>query len=293
MVKRKLIKFGKASYMTILPKKWIDSQKLKEGQTLNIEFKDNLLSISPSEIRIPEKIKKVEFSKDEYPKLLRDKIITAYLNGFTTIDISFEEAPTKKQLGMVNEALRRCTGLSISSQTKRSLIIKDLLDESKISDINQQLKTAKMTLRNCFFSLEEHLLKKSSFESAQSVESATNSLYLAIRSSAIVKEEKYSYFLIFNNMLTILQTMYNIADLKPDKLLLEKINEIKEVYDKTFFVILNKDAKKLKELNRQRKNLKIEYKKLIGNKDSNKALCGAYCRRILYLLGIISELSLD
>ncbi|MBD3304140.1 hypothetical protein GF343_03275 [Candidatus Woesearchaeota archaeon] len=293
MAKRKLIKFGKASYMTILPKKWIDSQQLKEGQMLNIEFKDNILTISPAEIKIPEKIKRIEFSKDEYLKLLRDKIITAYLNGFTTIKISFEEVLTKKQLGMINEALRRCTGLSISSQTEKSVTIKDLLDETKISDINQQLTTAKMSLRNCFFSLEEHLQKKANFESAQPVELATNSLYLAIRSSAITREEKYSYFLIFNNMLTILQTMYNIADLKPDKVVINKMNEIKEVYDKTFFVLLNKDTKKLKELNRIRKNIKTEYKKLIGSKNSNTALVGAYCRRILYLLGIISELSLD
>lgn len=293
-MERKLIKFGKASYMTILPKKWIGSLGLKEGQNLNIEYKENILTISPSEIKIPEKIKKIEFSKDEYPKLLRNKIITAYLNGFTTINISFEEIPTKKQLSMVNEAIKRCTGLSITNQVEKSLVIRDLLDESKINDINEQLKTIKIHIRNCFYALEEDILAKSNFDSANSVELATNSLYLGIRSSAIIKKQRqYSYFLVVNNLLTILQTMYYIAHLNSKKEWVDEIKKIKELYDKVFLILINQDTKRLKEVNRLRKNLKSDYKKLMQSKDSNAALFGEYCRRISYLLGLIAELELE
>ena len=52
MNKRKLIKFGKNSYVISLPKEWIEENKLGKGSEINLnKFDENLIISTESNIR--------------------------------------------------------------------------------------------------------------------------------------------------------------------------------------------------------------------------------------------------
>ncbi len=89
---RKLIKMGKSSCVVSLPKKLIDSTKLKAGSNVYIDFSANgNLILSPESSA--KEIKEVTLNVDGKIKrdYLRRKLVSKYLGGFERINIESKE----------------------------------------------------------------------------------------------------------------------------------------------------------------------------------------------------------
>ena len=66
MAIRKLIKFGKSSYVISLPSEWIRRNKLEKGADILLDERDGMLRILPSSAKIEKKeIKSVEINVDK------------------------------------------------------------------------------------------------------------------------------------------------------------------------------------------------------------------------------------
>lgn len=88
-MRRKLIKQGGTGVTAYLPKQWIDQQRLKAGDEIEITILDAFLTIAPC----PEKNKKKEIVipfKKGRESALRTMILNAYRAGFDKIIVQFE-----------------------------------------------------------------------------------------------------------------------------------------------------------------------------------------------------------
>src|SRR3989338_5105243 len=86
---RKLISFGRNSYVLSMPKPWVVKNRLKKGDLISVVDNGNELSISlnnnqsaqaePKEITINAKNKNID--------IIRAEIVSAYLNNYDTVSI--------------------------------------------------------------------------------------------------------------------------------------------------------------------------------------------------------------
>ena len=93
---RKLISFGKSSYVISLPKNWIDKNKLEKGSLISVREDTDNLVLSPKIESAKEEAKKITISVDnkEYRRIKRE-IIAAYINNFQTIVLTGKDLKTK------------------------------------------------------------------------------------------------------------------------------------------------------------------------------------------------------
>ena len=82
---RKLIAFGKSSYVISLPKAWIRQQKMKKGDLIYLEERENSLLLS-SKIQGSPEPKKITISVDnkKIPQIRRE-VNAAYIENYREI----------------------------------------------------------------------------------------------------------------------------------------------------------------------------------------------------------------
>ncbi len=129
---RKLISFGKGSYILSMPKSWIQKNNLKKGDLISVSDGGFELVLSANqaekildatEINIDAKGKNFE--------LLKAEIVSSYLNGYDTINILFEN--NNKEAPKIKDVMRNLSGLEIMEQTSTRIVAKNLININEIS----------------------------------------------------------------------------------------------------------------------------------------------------------------
>jgi len=130
---RKLISFGRNSYVVSMPKSWVTKNKLRKGDLMSIDDNGNELTISMNTNNLIEKKPKeitIE-SENKEMALIRSEIISAYLNNYDTINI-LSNSIGKNALE-IKDILRGLTGMEILEQTSKRIVAKDLINKGEIS----------------------------------------------------------------------------------------------------------------------------------------------------------------
>lgn len=128
---RKIISFGNSSYVISMPKAWIRENKLKKGDLLNIEEKKDELLIFPGQNDKKEEPKHIIINIDDKDiSLIRTEVVSAYINGYDTIEI---RGPIEKNAPRIKAVLRNLSGLEIIQQNAAKIVAKDLLNMEEIS----------------------------------------------------------------------------------------------------------------------------------------------------------------
>ncbi|MBR9676782.1 phosphate uptake regulator PhoU [Candidatus Woesearchaeota archaeon] len=134
MVSRKLIKFGRNSFVISLPKNWITDHDLKKGDEVNIHFEgDKLVVDNNSEAQIQPRVKTIDLTVVN-PLYLRKYIISAYIRNYNVIEIIDHDI--EKHLDIIKDSTREMIALEIMEQSKKKVVIKDFLNMNDISIIN-------------------------------------------------------------------------------------------------------------------------------------------------------------
>ena len=82
---RKIIRFGKSSFVVTLPLSWIRKHNLTKGSILYCSQKDNELSYTPSQKQEKlEKTKVVEIKNQKFNKI-ETELVSAYINNYHKI----------------------------------------------------------------------------------------------------------------------------------------------------------------------------------------------------------------
>ncbi|MBI2146704.1 phosphate uptake regulator PhoU [Candidatus Woesearchaeota archaeon] len=132
---RKLISFGKSSYVVSLPKTWVTQNKLKKGdliyfeennQSLVLNHQNTIKKSENKEIIIPVNGKSV--------RRLQREIISAYIKDYKSIVLTGEEVKDKAK--EIQSTIQNLMALEVMEQTSKRIVAKDFLDMNNISIFN-------------------------------------------------------------------------------------------------------------------------------------------------------------
>jgi phosphate transport system protein len=214
---RKLISFGKGSYIVSMPKSWIEKNNLKKGDLISVSDDGYELVLSASqkeekldtrEINIDAKNKDLEFLKAE--------IVSSYLNGYDTINILFDA--NNKEAPKIKDIIRNLSGLEIMEQTSTRIVAKNLINISEIS-INNIIRRMDIITRAM---MEDTILcykGHCNYESIQNRDFDINRLYFlgykviknAMKNPRIAKSLGTEPWQLHSSIITILR-LEKIAD---------------------------------------------------------------------------------
>jgi phosphate uptake regulator len=129
---RKLIGFGKNSYVVSLPKFWVDKNKLKKGDLLSLEESKEGLMLKTSGVEVKDEIRRaVVDASNKTMDQVRTEIVTAYLNNFHVIEVLSDDLKTNAP--EIRNMLRELAGLEIINQSSKRIVAKDLININEIS----------------------------------------------------------------------------------------------------------------------------------------------------------------
>ncbi|MFH1400197.1 MAG: phosphate uptake regulator PhoU [Nanoarchaeota archaeon] len=128
---RKLIKFGKNSFVVSLPKAWITKHGLEKSNIVHLHVNANSIILSPERLagQIENKEATLDVREDSINTIKR-KIISHYINNFKTINVIFD---TNDKAQQVRSIVHNLMALEIIEQTKSTIVAKDYLNMDDIS----------------------------------------------------------------------------------------------------------------------------------------------------------------
>ncbi len=131
---RKLISFGKNSFVVSLPKSWVRKNNLKKGALISVEERENnLLLSSNAQQESSENVKEIHVDGKSIRRLKRE-IIGAYIKDHKTIILFGEEL--KDKAIEIQNTIQNLMALEVMEQTSKKLVARDFLDMNNISIIN-------------------------------------------------------------------------------------------------------------------------------------------------------------
>jgi phosphate uptake regulator len=130
---RKLISFGKSSYVVSLPKKWVIKNKLKKGDLISLEDNEGSLVLFAhldSQGEIVEQRIVIDVDGKSIGEIKRE-IIPAYINNYKMISVVGKELRRKSE--GVKEILHNLMALEVMEHSADKIIARDFLNMNEIS----------------------------------------------------------------------------------------------------------------------------------------------------------------
>ncbi len=169
---RRIQKTG-ASTMTIsLPKDWIRSNSIKQGDALAIRvLTDGTISIDPKMDRTKTESRKVIWVEtDEAKEHLTRKLIGAYLAGYNIIEVRSKDRLDLELKHAVKEISRMVIGPEVIEETSNTVVLHDLSDPVELPQekcvrrmhliVSSMHKDAIMALKEADLSLAEDVIDR-------------------------------------------------------------------------------------------------------------------------------------
>src|SRR3990167_6051628 len=129
---RKIIGFGKSSFVVSLPKAWVQQNNLRKGDSIMVETTINSLTLKAQENAIPEVPKKIVITTDKKDiHRIHAEIHAAYLAGYDIIKIIGEDL--RPYATVLKQTLHNLTGIEVLEQDKNKIVAKELLNPQEIS----------------------------------------------------------------------------------------------------------------------------------------------------------------
>jgi len=172
-MERKIMSLGRSSLIISLPKHWMEMNELKKGDVVSLAVqRDRSLVIFPgAENRQEQKEITLHVDSDERESLIVRKIISCYLNGYSSIRIISKTIFSVPQRKAIRNIVRTLY-MRIMESDAKSMQIQTLIDESKASielaikrmhlishsmcvDVLNSLKNRDTMLAKAVFSLDD------------------------------------------------------------------------------------------------------------------------------------------
>ena len=132
---RKLISFGKSSYVVSLPKSWVTQNKLKKGDLLYFDEKEKDLILSIHSGDKDKKGKEIIINVDRKSvRRIQREIISAYIKNYKSMVLLGEEIKDKSK--DIQATIQNLMALEVMEQTSRKIVARDFLDMDNISISN-------------------------------------------------------------------------------------------------------------------------------------------------------------
>ena len=128
---RKLISFGKSSFVVSLPKSWVTQNKLKKGDFIYFDESESELILQPRGEKLDEEKEKVIFVDGKTIARIGREVSAAYIMNYRQIVLKGAEIKNKiKDLQLV---IQNLIALEIMEQTSDTIVAKDFLNMDKVN----------------------------------------------------------------------------------------------------------------------------------------------------------------
>lgn len=236
---RKLINFGKTSYVISLPKNWIKRNRLKKGDIITVEKISNKLMLIPGTFKDKKRRLEIKIKVDGKSfREIRREIIAYYINGYNTISL-YGETISKLSTQIKSKIVTLLMGIEIIEESANKLVLKDFIAPGQIN-VLELLRKIDMIIRELFNDAKEFLnVPRVSVENIYFRDDEVNRLYFFLRRvfNAYLRNElqqKFSPIQIVT-LLQIAGTMEKISDeIKRIAKYLNKVNRKKELLKSGF-----------------------------------------------------------
>ncbi|MFH0701423.1 MAG: phosphate uptake regulator PhoU [Candidatus Woesearchaeota archaeon] len=129
---RKLISFGKSSFVVSLPKSWINQNKMKKGDLIYLEENGQNLLLSKSDAKKEEENKTKIINVDgKDMALIAREVNSAYILNYRTIILKGKEI--KDRIKEIQEIFQYLIALEVMEQGTNNIIAKDFLNMEQVS----------------------------------------------------------------------------------------------------------------------------------------------------------------
>ena len=174
---RKIIKFGNSSHVVSLPKKWLEKNQLKKGDSLFFEENENNDLVLSSKKEGEKEIKEIVISADKKDvEKVVSEVIAAYVNNYKTIKIKGKDLSNVSK--RVKKVLNDFVAVEVVQETPNLIVAKDFLDinESTQKDLIRKID---LTTRSM---LEDSIncIKKKKFQDLSKRDREVNKLNFLI-----------------------------------------------------------------------------------------------------------------
>lgn len=152
---RKLIKFGKNSFVVSIPKAWIERHHLKKGSELSVDERPGSIILTTGEVAAENRVGRIDCDGKELDEL-QTEITSLYQSGCTTMIIEGKHLP--RMTNDIKDLIRELAGAEIVEQSLHKMIVKDLIDIRQVT-IETLINRLDMMIRSMFQDTisEEHI----------------------------------------------------------------------------------------------------------------------------------------
>jgi phosphate uptake regulator len=135
--RRRLQLVAGVTYSVSLPKQWVEKNHLRNKQEVVMaEKSDGSLVLSPVAVSSQRRIDSFSIDLDKFEEDISQALFVLYYIGTETISISSKKDIPPHMKSLIKDSLRYMIGTEILSEDRNKIVIKVLLDKSKV-DINQ------------------------------------------------------------------------------------------------------------------------------------------------------------
>ena len=189
---RKIIKFGKGSYVISIPKSWIEKNRLKKGDLVAIDEGSDQLVLHPNNLAKKEESKITIEASNKSLELIKAEVVSAYLNNYDNIEIISKDLKTNAPA--IKSMLMDLAGLEILEQTSSRILAKDLIDIQEVS-VDTLIRRMDIIIRAMIEDVIKSVNKNCHYESIYQRDFDVNRLYFlakrvirnAIRNPGVAK----------------------------------------------------------------------------------------------------------
>jgi len=289
-MERKLIGQGGGGYTIYLPKKWIEENKLKKGQELNLEISGNDLVISPkpSQIKSSTEIK----LNSSVESLIRTLITNSYRAGYDKIKIFFDN---DKQFIILQKIIKtNLIGFEIIKKENDYCIVENITEPS-FDQFDNLLKKMFMNIEELF-----DITEKRFTNSAKEIEDYTeveerilkydNFCRRVISRQKLIKKRSELFWTFLALIIHAQRELYHLnttldKKINVSKQTLEIFEKTKEIFQIIQEVYYNKEIEKLSKTHELQKTIMQKYYSLIQKSSKENIILFhlTNCARQFYL----------
>src|SRR3989344_2437396 len=129
---RKIISFGKSSFVVSLPKTWVRQNKLHKGDLIYFDEQNNDLLLQPKKDERETLEKEIIISIDGKDiRRVQRETIAAYIQNYKTIILQGDEVKEKAKI--LQSFIQNLVALEILEQDSKKIVAKDFLNINDIS----------------------------------------------------------------------------------------------------------------------------------------------------------------
>lgn len=183
---RKLISFGKSSYVVSLPKSWVNQSKLKKGDLIYIEESGPSLVLNKKDDEKASEEKEKVILVDGKPiTQIGREVSAAYIRNYR--QITFKGKETRTKIKELQHLIQSHIALEIMEQTGDSIIAKDFLNMEKVNLLELIRKMDVVT--RTMFNESCSIFSEDTYDSINDRDKDVNKLYFLLYRAALYNLE--------------------------------------------------------------------------------------------------------